>query len=261
MNLMGVEVDTSRGLCRPCINEKIAEEEELYRMAEDARIARQRRTWRENCGIPLKYLNEDFGTFDQERPGNVKVAYKRCLAYALSFPLDYSAYVREGNEAYPSLLLFSTDVWRIGKTHLAAAIGHEILNRWKGEDIICPVEFISEPDLYRRIQATYSYSQEEKQYRESEDDIIRNMIYRPLLILDDVGKEKRTDPRFVQRTLFAIIDGRNKNLRPMVVTSNMGVDALKRYLGANDDEANFKRLWEMCNGKFIKLTGESYRRK
>jgi len=158
------------------------------------------------------------------------------------------------------MVMFSSDVWGIGKTHLACSIGNRILERWKGEDITCPVLFVSEPSLYARIQATYNYGADEKKYLESEDDIINRMIWTPLLILDDIGKEQRSDPRFVQRTLFRIIDGRYNNLRPVVMTTNKEPGELKRYL-SEKDEASFDRIWEMCGGVFLKLEGKSYRRR
>ena len=83
-----------------------------------------------------------------------------------------------------------------------------------------------------------------------------------MLIIDDVGKEKRNDPKFVQRTLFKIIDGRYKGARPVVITANLNPTQLKRYLGAGgEDEASFDRLWGMTNGEFFNIEGESYRRK
>lgn len=249
------------GRCSKCrlkvIKEEKANEEALRKLE----IDKKRKLWREECGIPPLFMNKEFGTFDTKRPGNVKVIYEKCLAYAKDFPSDYGAYIRNKGKAYPSLVLVSMDVWGIGKSHLTCSIGHYILNRWNGEDITNPVLFISEPDLYRRIQRTYNYTAEEKRYLETEDDIIKSLIYRPLLILDDVGKEKRSDPKFVQRILFSVIDGRYKNLRPIVMTTNLTDAQLKVYMGAGSDEASFDRLWEMSSGKFTVLKGESYRRK
>jgi len=210
----------------------------------------------------MKYMNEGFGTFNKNRPGNVAKVHDICLKYANQFPIEYRKYIAREGEAYQSLVLNSTDVWGIGKSHLACSIGHRVLDRWDGESISNPIVFISEPDLYRSIQATYNYTSQEKKYRESEDDIIKNLIYRSLLILDDVGKERRSDPKFVQRILFAIIDGRYKNLRPIVLTTNLSSDDLCSYLGAGKDEASFDRIWEMVQGNkyWWKMTGKSYRR-
>jgi len=150
----------------------------------------------------------------------------------------------------------------VHNTHLAASICHRVLDRWNGERTVCPVLFISEPDIYRRIQATFNYTQEEKHTRESEEQIMWGLLYTPLLILDDVGKEQRTDTRFVQRKMFEIINGRYNNQRPIVLTTNKSAKELELYLGNNTDQASFNRLVEMCVSTkegFHKMTGESYR--
>ncbi len=259
--LFGHDLDLAKGRCLECRKRIVAEEEAREEALRSLEIAKKLSLWREESGIPPKFMNEEFGTFDTKRAGNVKYVYQKCLSYAKGFPIDYQAYVRKEVKAYRSLVLVSIDVWGIGKSHLACSIGHNILNRWKGEDITNPILFISEPDLYRSIQRTYNYTPEEKRYLETEDDIIKSLIYRPLLILDDVGKERRTKPDFVQRILFAIIDGRYKNLRPIVMTTNLSSDSLRDYMGAGSDEASFDRLWEMTGGEFVVLKGESYRRK
>ena len=259
----GPPFDMSGGHCPQCREvrerEQEAKEDKLRLAEKDA----TREMWRNACGIPDLYQQATLHSFDTDRPGNVGRVRDDCLKYADGFPIDYLAYKKQG-KAYPSLVLFSTDVWGIGKTHLACAIAHRILDRWNGERTGCPVLFISEPDIYRRIQATFDYSPQEKVQLESKEDIMRSLLYTPLLILDDVGKEARSDPRFIQRTMFEIIDGRNKNLRPIVLTTNKSAKDLELYLGSASDHASFERLWAMCGSPakgFLKMTGESYRRK
>ena len=256
VSLMGANYVMGAGYCPKCRRKRVKEENEREEAERLAEIAKTRLRWRENCGIPPKFMKEEFGTFDKSRQAK---AYEKCLAYAKNFPLI-------GYRGYPSLLLYSDHSWGIGKSHLACSIGHNILSRWNGENISCPVHFTTEPDLLMRIYATYSYTLEEKQYRESETDIINRHIAVPLLILDDIGKRRTHDPRFVQRILFALIDGRYRAMKPMVLTANLTPERLKTYLGGGQaDEASFDRLLEMCGGgkglKFFQMDGESYRRK
>ena len=253
-------IDISQGLCYECRAKKEAElkkQEEIERRLE---LDRKRNQWRAECGIPLKFMNEEFGTFDTKRPGNVKKIHDVCLKYAKGFPIDYYDYLRSKKKAYPSLLLVSPDVWGIGKTHLACAIGHNILNRYNGEGISCPIHFVSEPELMDKLRATINYSQEERQYREGMEEIMAPLLCRPLLILDDLGKVPVRDPRFVQRTLFSIIESREKSLRPMVVTTNLNTTQLRNYLGSSSDEASYDRLIGMTKDNVWRMTGESYRR-
>lgn len=249
--ICGVRINFDHGYCPACRQKKYDEllaQEEASRLVE---IARKRRQWRNSCGIPAMFANKGFGTFVSERQ---PLAYKKCLNYAEKFPLGSAV-------GYRSLLLFSPGLWGVGKTHLVCSIAHHILNRWNGEEISCPILFTTESDLFRRIQATYNIPREEKMRRENENDVYNHLARVPLLILDDIGKEERTDPRFVQRVLFAVVDGRYRARAPVVLTTNLSPEQLSAHLGGErGNEASYDRLVEMSEGKFIQLKGESYRR-
>ena len=233
--------------CDAKLVKKRGQEEEVARLAEIARI---RRKYRESSGIPPKFMDSDFSAFEK---GWQDKALKLAEAYAESFPVD--RYPR----GYQSLYLWSTESWGTGKTHLASAICHRILDRWEGTGKKgCPrIIFLSEPELFRKIQATYSFTREESQVRESEDDIIKSIVYADLVVFDDVGKEKRADPRFIQRTIYSIIDGRYKQQLPIILTANLDPVGLKEHL----ESASFDRVWEMIKGKSVRMDGKSYRRK
>ena len=248
-----------QGYCPDCRDKVIKVEEEQVEMARQAGIVSKRRKWRESSGIPTLFMGKDFSSFDQALQ---PTAFERAAGFAKEYPLT-------SPRGYGSLLLYSEGTWGVGKTHLACGIIHHILGRWAGEEISNPCHFVTEPDLFRSIQATYNYSSDEKIFRDSEDDIYRRLTRVPLLVIDDIGKEQRQDPRqrgstsdFVQRVLFAIIDGRYKNTLPLVLTSNLGPEKLEAYLGGvGTNEASFDRITEMTGGEFFRLTGESFRRK
>lgn len=241
-----------QGRCKACC-QKIFDDE-IAR--EQLVISSTRRKWRSQCGIPSKFMNEEFGTLDLNRPVvGLKEVYKRCLSYAEKFPVD-NTYL-----GYPSLIILSESSWGVGKTHLACSIAHKILNQWKGEGTICPVKYVSEPELFERIYDTFSHSKEEQTYLPSKADIINELLWSKLLIIDDIGKRKPRDMNFVQETLYLIINGRYDRKMPMIITSNLSPKKLEKYLGGSQDSASYDRLWEMCQGKVLKLEGESYRRK
>lgn len=244
--LMGVKLLKGLGLCVSCRKEKLAEEEAKEEATEASRIMGERKRARERSGISLKFMNQDFSTF---KKGWQDKAFNLCWKYAEGFPIDQQPL------GHPSLFVYGD--WGTGKTHLTCAIGHRIFDRWVGSERDCPrVVFVSEPDLFRRIQATYNFSREEREIRESEDDIIKGISYCDLLILDDVGKERRFDPRFIQRTLFAVVDNRYKHQLPMVITANFDADGLRKHL----EDASFDRFFEMTKGSYIQMSGNSYRR-
>jgi len=245
--LLGARLLIGQGLCLDCRKRKREEEEAKEKAAEVARIMGDRRRARERCGIPLKFMNQDFSTFEK---GWQDRAFSLCWKYAEGFPAN------KRPMGHPSLFIYGN--WGVGKTHLSCAIAHRIFDRWQGGERRYPsIRFVSEPDLFRKIQATYSFNREEREIRESEDDIIERISHCDLLILDDVGKERRQDPRFIQRTLFTIIDNRYKSQLPMIITANFDADGLRAHL----EDASFDRFFEMTKGSYVKMDGESYRRK
>lgn len=220
-------------------------------------VITNREAWRSHCGMNRKQIESTFDNYDQSfDDGKHKKDWKICKDYAERFPFVYPS-------NYKSLFLFSSQAWGTGKTHLVSAIANRILDRWDGHSNKCPVHFISEPELFRRIRATYSYTDEDRKTKPSEAKIIARYLEIPLLIIDDLGKEQVKDPDFVQRTLFAIIDGRYQRKLPVIITSNVGpTTGLKEHLGAdNENDASWDRLYEMCGGKWVNMEGNSYRRK
>lgn len=175
--LVTTRIDLSNGHCYECRAKMAIEAKEQELSNTKSLFAKARREWRNRSGIPPKFMNEDFSTFDNKREGNLKTIYKTCLDYANGFPVEYIKHVELKGKAYHSLVLFSEN-WGCGKSHLACSIIHRIFDRWEGQNINMPCEFISEPVLYRSIQATCNYTSEEKSYRESENDIIRRLVYK-----------------------------------------------------------------------------------
>ncbi len=254
--------------CPKCKKKAIKAEQERETTLRAQEIATQRLNWRTDSGIPAKFMTAEFGTWDKGRPGNVNYAYKQCLKYAEGFPICYFKEILEpGKPAYPSMILMSPgskefpDKYGLGKTYLVAAIANNIYNRWKGETAIPPVKFITEGGLFNSIQATFSYNDEDRRRKPSLTRIIEQLTYVPLLIIDDIGKEKRKDMQFVQSQLFALINARYNAERPVILTTNLDTVGLGTHL-EGDAGAITDRLIEMC-GKdyFIKITGESFRRR
>lgn len=165
--MIGHPVLKGGGYCPVCAS-KIAEEQAIKEAAEEeatrlAGIANLKRKCLANCGIPLKYQNESLSTF---KPDWQDKALEVCARYADEFP------VGKRPIGYQSLLLWSTESWGTGKTHLSCAILKRIIERWQGDGHYPVLRFVSEPDLFRRIQATYSFTPQESQIRESESDIL-----------------------------------------------------------------------------------------
>ncbi len=247
--VLGIKILRGAGNCSDCAKKVYDEEVAKEKAAVELEIKAIRSNHIASSGIPPRFLTESFSSFDK---GWQDKALAFCKKYTDDFPIN------KRPVGYPSLYLWSAKSWGVGKTHLSCAIALRIFERWTGEDRGCPrIYFVSEPDLFRQIQATYSFNREEGRARDSEDDILKRLTCCDLLILDDVGKERRSDPRFIQRTLFGLIDGRYKFRLPMILTANVNADGLKAHL----EDASFDRFFEQTQGRSVCMDGESYRRK
>lgn len=137
-----------------------------------------------------RFVADGYGlTADRQR--NLRQAYDTAQAFARQ----------------PAGWLVLLGKYGCGKTHLAAAIANEVVNR--GE----PAIFVVVPDLLDHLRATYSpYSEVTYDQRFEE---IRSCA---LLILDDLGAHSSTP--WAQEKLFQLFNYRYNAQLPTVVTSN-----------------------------------------
>jgi DNA replication protein DnaC len=240
------------GCCKECNDKEQQKRDALEKIRKQRELDTVRQEHKDKIGIPFRYKNTTFKTF---QVGFQDKALKICKDYVDNFPKD------KRPVSYPSLYLWSTSSWGTGKTHLATSICHELLDRWNGDGYCFQPLFMSEPELFRRIQATYSYNYTEQRSMESESDIINQIANADLVVLDDVGKEPRTDMKFVRRTLFAIINARYDNDLPLIITANLDPAGLKAHLDEPPTEASFNRFFEMTGGKNTQMDGNSYRKR
>ena len=139
-----------------------------------------------------------------------------------------------------------------GKTHLASAI----LQRWLRKGFEKEIEepsaihaggrgfFITLPELLLRIQASYK----QRYTTQTEHAIIEYLTKVPLLVLDDVGKEKSSE--FSRRTIFNLIDGCYVRRGRVIITSNDSDRDLAKALGG----ASYSRMLEM--GQIVTMHDE-----
>lgn len=136
-----------------------------------------------------------------------------------------------------------------GKTHLAAAIALDLIN--KG----VPVIFKSVGDLFFDIQKAFNKGEKTK---EEILDVYKNV---DLLIIDDIDKAKFT--KWNVSALYSIINDRYENMKPMVITANNGNDDLARIMTPEDGERNVAEaiVSRLCEDfTVIMLTGKDKRK-
>ena len=206
-----------------------------------------RAQWGKECSMPAWLLAKTFENFEQQYQ---KAAYKMALNWAKGFDLDSPA-------GYPSLIFYSS-IPGVGKGHLMSAIVNYVLANWKGsrERAACPIRFESGPSLVRRIRATYNLRKEDF-YHEREDEVYRSLAGVPLLLLDDVGKERPSD--FTRETYWYIINERVTTGLPVIVSSRLefeGEHSLETLMHVD----TVSRLYGMAGGQFVRMKGVDYRK-
>ena len=89
---------------------------------------------------------------------------------------------------------------------------------------------------FSRIANTISGMYEKQKYLDSLNDYA-------LLVLDDLGAERNTE--YMNEIVFNIIDGRYRAGLPMIITSNLTIEELKRPKGIAEQRV-FNRILERC---------------
>jgi len=203
--------------------------------------------WRLACGMPAELLRKTFDNFDKRR---AKPAYQDAFDWAKGFDID-------APRDYPALIFYSENPG-VGKGHLMAAIVNYVIDHWNGRPprTMCPIRFESGPSLVRRVRATYNIRQADNLH-EREDEVYASLAGVPLLLLDDVGKERPSV--FTRETYWYIIDERVKSGLPLIISSRLeleGTNSLEELMGKDSVD----RLYGMARGKMIVMLGGSFRR-
>lgn len=128
--------------------------------------------------------------------------------------LRCASYVAEWPPKAPLLLLCGDR--GCGKTHLGCAILHEAYKRHGVRG-----QFWSVIDLMDRYRAAQDF----ERATESVDEINRQMRALPILVIDDLGVQKDTEK--VIEWIYALVDWRYREMKPLIVTSNIGLMGLE----------------------------------
>jgi DNA replication protein DnaC len=209
--------------CPTCTDERLRAEREQRdaRKRADAEADRvlHVRSMKRLAAIPARYADKGFDDFVPTTPKS-----RTALAVARKFAETIAAGTAPKGA---SLLLIGRP--GTGKTHLAAAISHAITDSGRG------VRYTTVSDLSRRIRATYGRDVEER-----EDEIFEEMTRTQLLIVDELGAGVPSEHE--RKIVFEVIDTRYRELRPVVLISNLPLEELARVMG----ERVVDRLREMA---------------
>ena len=169
--------------------------------------------------VPSAYRDKRFKNYD-----NVEMAKK----------------VRNIVDLGYSLVLSGTP--GLGKTHLAVASILYMMRRFNDSKPL----FLSAPALFVELRDRIRNNVTEK-------SIIDRYLTVPLLVIDDLGVERKTDSSV--ETFYSIVDGRSRSNRQLIVTSELSMDEIGEIYG----DRLSSRLCGM--GEYIRMQGDDYRMK
>jgi len=254
-HLLGRTIDMTRSRCPSCHDAALADRAAKEREAEEAQrrehIEKVTARWHTECGIPFRFVSKTFENFD---PKDNRTAYSVARSFAL-------AYAYGDTHSLSSLYLYSVKPEiGIGKTHLAAAIGNQIISQWAGQGTTAtPFFFTTEREFLLRLRASFSHHNDFEHRHETEDEIYDQLSKVPLLILDELGNEETdrggTSSAFVRKAYAQVIGGRYDAQLPTVITSNFAPSDLTGYLGQTLQE----RIVEMTWKHVVRMRGKTRR--
>lgn len=180
----------------------------------------------EDCGCPeatARRAAEEEAEREREREAEQEAFYRRLEAAGVprrylraQHPLakDCSADVEAGTSLY---------VWGengTGKTTLASAMMRRLV--YHGSNAL----MVNSVDMLIEVQSTYKTPR-------AESDVLAKYSRRPVLVIDDLGKEQQT-PWTIAR-LYSIVNARYNAMLPTVVTSNFSLGRLAERMASVDE--------------------------
>lgn len=126
-----------------------------------------------------------------------------------------------------------------GKTYFAACIANRLID--KGYKVL----MTNFARLTNQIQGTFDGKQE----------LIDDLNRYPLLILDDLGAERKSE--YMQEMVFNIIDSRYRSGLPFIITTNLSLEEIKK-----PQELSYSRIYDRILERCfpIEVLGNSKRR-
>jgi len=209
-------------LCKCEVEKRDAEEAERKRLEFEKRVRYLR-----SCGFPESDMES--WTFANDDMANEKIT-SAMLRYVENF-----AHMRKLGKG---LLLWGNV--GTGKTYAACEVANALID--KGY----PVLVTSFSRITNTIQGMYDGKQE----------YIDSLNRCPLLVIDDLGAERKSE--FMQEKIFNIIDGRYRAGLPMIITTNLTIDEIKKPDSVGNSRI-YDRILERCFP--VEVNGHSRRRK
>ena len=209
-------------ICQCMAAERDREQAEMQRQEYQQRINR----YRKSAGFSDEFMEN--WTFDNDDMSNPKIT-QIMKNYVEEFP-------KLKKEGIGLLLWGSVGT---GKTYAAACIVNALID--KGY----PCMITSFSRIVNILQGM----------REGKQEYLDSLNNFPLLVLDDLGTERKSE--YMQEQVFNIIDNRYRMNLPIIVTTNMSIEEIKNMSNIGNTRI-YDRILEKCHP--IEMNGASRRR-
>ena len=190
-----------------------AAEEAVERQRDELQVRQERvQQWEAKLGrsgIPARFRDRTLDSYAVEHSGQA-----RALEFAQAYANDFGRVRKSGRSA-----IFMGNLGT-GKTHLAVGIGLHAMREHQAS-----VLFISVSRLVRMVKDSWARGS-----GSTESDVVAQMVFPDLLILDEVGVQQGTE--FERNVLFDVFNERYEQRKPSLLLTNCSLDELKsKYLG------------------------------
>lgn len=225
-----------KSACPICAEERRNKNRDFERRQEQARKEAKIRAALQRSGIPKRYIGNSLDSYATTKPGQ-----SQALAIARAYAENFAETLDAGR------CLIFTGTTGTGKTHLATAIANRAIQQ--GHTAI----FASVREIVGAVKNTWR-----KGVDKTEQEAMEPYVACDLLVIDEVGVQFDTDAE--RLIMFDVINRRYENVRPMILISNLPIDAqsgepsVRSVLG----DRVLDRLREN-GGKLVKFNWESHR--
>ncbi|HEX5157599.1 MAG TPA: DnaA/Hda family protein [Ktedonobacterales bacterium] len=194
--------------------------------ADEDRAAHARRA-QEASNLKGRLLAKTFATFDCSRSPSAREACEILREFADA----------PDGESYPWLLLRGNR--GTGKTHLLAAVANALMSR--GETPL----YVVVPDFLDYLREGY----DAEKFNENASRRMRDARDCPVLLLDDLGVEKRT--LWTDEQMYRLLNHRYNEGLPTVIASNVEMEELEPRIASRMQDSSLARM--------VVLAGEDQR--
>lgn len=165
------------------------------------------------------------------------------LPYTFSTLVGIDTQINTCRSSENPLGLYLSGTKGTGKTHLTVCVIKEKI--YKHGAFTC--KYVKASDLFLEIRATFNSSN-----AKTEEEIIEYYRNKTYLAIDDIGSGSNSE--YERNVLLQILDGRQRNIKWTILTSNMDIESLGKHIG--EREASRFKMYEN-----IQFTGKDNRGK